>query len=463
MTEPSGPLAEPHRAESLFPLPPTSKFHRSIQQTAASVLAAYLRFKLKSQLNLQPAPHDIQLPPPTPGQKYVLYAHVPFCESLCPYCSFNRFLYQEDRARKYFQRLREEMRRVADLGYRFESLYVGGGTPTILPEELAATIDLSKSLFGIQEVSCETNPNHLTDEIISVLAGRVDRLSVGVQSFDDDLLQQMNRYQKFGSGQQILERIQSVAGRLPALNVDMIFNFPTQTEESLRRDVQFVVESGTEQATFYPLMSSPSVERSMQVLGTVDYQREADYYHILSQELSRAFVPMSAWTYSRKGIAMIDEYIVKYDEYVGTGSGSFSYLNGTLYVNTFSLNEYEKALREGRFPITATRAFAKTERMQYRFMMELFDLMLNKKKFRQDFGLPVELGLFKEMLFMSLLGGLRTDGPDFLRLTHQQRYLLVVMMREFFAGVNRVRDQARHALHPSEQLMCQVDNRIIVP
>ena len=227
--------------------------------------------------------------------------------------------------------------------------------------------------------------------------------------------------------------------------------------------MQFVVDSGAEQATFYPLMSSPSVERSMQVLGTVDYQREADYYHILSQELSRAFVPMSAWTYSRKGIAMIDEYIVKYDEYVGTGSGSFSYLNGTLYVNTFSLNEYEKALREDRFPITATRTFAKTERMQYRFMMELFDLMLNKKKFRQDFGLPVELGLFKEMLFMSLLGGLRTDGPDFLRLTHQQRYLLVVMMREFFAGVNRVRDQARRALHPSEQLMCQVDNRVIVP
>ena len=129
---------------------------------------------------LHTAPVDLKrLPAPQASHTYTLYAHVPFCERLCPYCSFNRFLYQEHRSRAYFQSLRKEMHMVADLGYDFTSLYIGGGTPTILVDELAQTIDLARSLFpGIQEVSAETSPNHISDEMISVLKNRVQRLSV---------------------------------------------------------------------------------------------------------------------------------------------------------------------------------------------------------------------------------------------------------------------------------------------
>ena len=123
------------------------------------------------------------------------------------------------------------------LGYRFTSLYIGGGTPTILIDELCETIDLARELFPIGEVSCETNPNHLTPEIIEKLEGRVQRLSVGVQSFDNELLREMGRYQKFGSGEQIQEKIRQAAPHFPSLNVDMIYNFPNQTEEILRRDL----------------------------------------------------------------------------------------------------------------------------------------------------------------------------------------------------------------------------------
>ena len=151
------------------------------------------------------------------------------------------------------------MRILAELGYRFSSLYFGGGTPTVLPDELVETIDLANELFGIDEVSCETNPNHLTPEIIDLIKDRVQRLSVGVQSFDDGLLKQMNRYEKFGSGAQLLENIRNAAPFFLSLNVDMIFNFPSQTPEILRDDVRLVIESGAQQTTFYPLMTSPSV------------------------------------------------------------------------------------------------------------------------------------------------------------------------------------------------------------
>ena len=71
------------------------------------------------------------MPEAVPGQKYMLYLHVPFCERLCPYCSFNRYVYRDDVARPYFANMRKEMLMLKDLGYDIESIYVGGGTPTV--------------------------------------------------------------------------------------------------------------------------------------------------------------------------------------------------------------------------------------------------------------------------------------------------------------------------------------------
>ena len=111
----------------------------------------------RRNLKLKPASIE-KLPAPVPGHRYMLYAHVPFCEQLCPYCSFNRFPFHEDRARPYFRNLRTEMARLAEQGYDFHTLYIGGGTPTVMIDELCETIDMAHSLFSIDEVSSETNP-----------------------------------------------------------------------------------------------------------------------------------------------------------------------------------------------------------------------------------------------------------------------------------------------------------------
>ncbi|PKO22255.1 MAG: coproporphyrinogen dehydrogenase [Chloroflexi bacterium HGW-Chloroflexi-1] len=415
------------------------------------VLSEYLRHTSKQYLKLKPYAAGA-LPAPLPGRTYTLYAHVPFCERLCPYCSFNRFPFSEYRARPYFKMLREEMRMVAARGYNFRSMYVGGGTPTILVGELAATIDLARELFDIEEVSTETNPNHLVPEVIDQLTDRVQRFSVGVQSFDDDLLRQMNRYDKFGSGDEILERLCAVEGKFRSLNVDMIFNFPSQTEEMLRRDLALAKTTGADQTTFYPLMASPVVRNSLRsTVGQVDYRREADFYRIIADTLTGECMPLSVWTFSRNNGGMIDEYIVDYEDYVGIGSGAFSYLDGSLYVNTFSLRDYQKALAAGRMSVNAAHHFSAPQQMRYCFMMGLFGLRLDKQRFAEDFGVTVERGLFKEMAFMSAAGAFETDDERYLTLTQRGRYLLVAMMREFFVGVNSVRDQARAVLSPEER------------
>lgn len=412
------------------------------------LLTAVLRLELRRSLRLTQASLET-LPSPQQGRSYLLYAHIPFCEQLCPYCSFNRFPFQESLARAYLARLREEMRMVASLGYDFSAMYIGGGTPTVLVDELVKTIDLARELFGITEVSCETNPNHLTPRIAEELEGRVQRLSVGIQSFDDGLLRQMQRYDKYGSGDDILRGLEAVADRFPTLNADMIFNFPSQTPEILTDDVRKIIASAANQTTFYALMTSPSVSRSMSsTVGKVDYTREADYYQLLSDGLSRSFTPVSAWCFSRRAGEMIDEYIVDYEEYVGIGSGAFSHLDGGLYVNTFSLSQYDQRVSRGRMSVSQVRRFSLREQRRYRFMMELFGLKMDKRRFRESFSKSVERAMWLEMAFMRLAGGFDRNDRDIITLTPKGRYLLVVMMREFFSNINDVRDQARSALSP---------------
>ena len=434
------------------------------------MLSGVVRSCTNRFLNLKPT-DDVRMPAPRPGQRYMLYAHVPFCQRLCPYCSFNRFPYCEERAVPYFKNLRREMLMLAELGYDFDSMYVGGGTPTIMIDELCETIDLARATFpSLREVSSETNPNHLIPEYLDKLKGRVQRLSVGVQSFDDGLLKQMDRYDKYGSGEEILERIKVAAPYFLSLNVDMIFNFPAQTEEILRRDLELVIEGGSGQTTFYPLMASKSVEKSLaRTVGAVDYQREGEFYRIIDETLSGGSEPLfthgSAWTFNRilpderaktagndtSGDPMIDEYVVDYEEYPAIGSGGITYLGETLYVNTFSVPDYNAAVESGRMSMMGKTTFSKRNRMRYRFMMQLFGGRLDKEQFRRDFGVSVEAGLPVEMAFMRCAGAFATNTDREITLTAKGRYLTVVMMRQFFIGVNNLRDQARAALPEGER------------
>ena len=267
------------------------------------ILSRLIHTMTKQHLALNPT-SETMMPPANPGQKYMLYMHVPFCERLCPYCSFNRYPFREEVARPYFANMRKEMLMLKDLGYDFESIYVGGGTPTVMIDELCETLDMARDNFNIREVASETNPNHLTQPWLDKLQGRVQRLSVGVQSFDDDLLKQMDRYEKYGSGDVILERIAEAEPYFDSLNVDMIFNFPSQTEDVLMADLEKIALSGCRQTTFSPLYVSSATTRKMAAtLGAMDYDREYRYYQILDGVLAGGDDPLfdrtTLWTFTR--------------------------------------------------------------------------------------------------------------------------------------------------------------------
>jgi menaquinone C8-methyltransferase len=406
-----------------------------------SYLLKVFRFRTRAFLRMDDAPGAVP-PPPSHGSGY-LYLHVPFCEVLCPFCSFHRVQHRHSQAKRYFEALREEVRLYHAAGHRFTGAYFGGGTPTVEPAELAETVRLVRELFGVTEISVETNPKDLRPEVLEPLrAAGVTRLSVGVQSFDDQLLREMERYDKYGSGTETAERIRAVAGMFPTLNVDLIFNQPHQTLASLEQDIAVFRSLGANQVSFYPLMTSPSVTRRMVgSMGLPDQRRLRQFYRTIIARLGNDFPASSAWCFTRRGHGT-DEYIVAADHYVGVGSGSFSYLDGTLYSTTFSLSAYERRIAEGLTGITTCHRLSEVDRMRYSLLVRLFGLHMDDAGVLAQHGPRFFRKLRGELLTLRLLGAARRDERGW-RLNERGMYWLMLMMSAFFESVNHYRDAMR--------------------
>jgi coproporphyrinogen III oxidase-like Fe-S oxidoreductase len=320
---------------------------------------------------------------------------------------------------------------------------VGGGTPTVDSDELIATLDLLRQLSPIRSISIETNPNHLVPQVLERYrdAG-VTRLSVGVQSFDDQLLEKMERRNKYGSGAQVRASIAGAKGIFQTLNIDMIFNLPGQTFETLDRDLDVVRELAVDQVSFYPLMTAPTARHKMErTMGHSDSRlRHAMYERILDRMLDD-YRPSSAWCFSRSQ-GMYDEYIIDQDDYVGIGSGAVSYVGGAMYSTTFSLNHYCRLVEDGRSGITKRQVLGPKERMRYDYLVRLFGGELKRDYVARRHGRAFWWRMAPELIFMRLVGATRHD-PDAIRLTRRGMYCWVLMMAEFFNSVNVVREQMR--------------------
>jgi coproporphyrinogen III oxidase-like Fe-S oxidoreductase len=390
-------------------------------------------------------PQAVPLPAPAPGRHYLLYLHVPYCVTLCPFCSFHRIRFEREDADSYFDCLREDIRRATAAGFRFDEVYVGGGTPTVLPDELFETLRLVRNLHPVDSVSVETNPDDLArDKVLALRDAGVDRLSVGVQSFDDTLLKEMQRYEKYGSGADIRRRLERARGSFPTLNVDMIFNFPHQDEGSIRRDLDILVDDlGADQVSWYPLMPAEGTKQSIRRhLGDLGYAREREMYELIAERmLSAGYRRNSAWCFSRSG-GMADEYIADREEYLGLGSGAFSYLGGTLYSSTFSIPRYKARIGDGESGIERYRALSDREQKRYYLLMQLFGGSLDLAATEERFDGRFRRSLLREIALFETLGAVR-ESDEQLVLTEYGCYVWVVLMREFFAALNNLRDEMR--------------------
>lgn len=407
-----------------------------------------MQYYIDRYLNCDPVVLD-RPPEPQPGHQYLLYAHIPFCKTLCSYCTFHRFLFKEHKAREYFINLRKEMDYVKALGYDFTSMYIGGGTTTILEDELIRTIEHARTLFpGIKEVSCETDPLQIATPTFRNLKGLVDRMSIGVQSFNDDILKMTERYDKFGSGALIYERLQEALELFPTTNVDMIFGFRGQNLEMLQRDMDLLVELNPRQITTYPLMVTSQTRKSVKQTIAAKGIELADQYAVIMNTLGNHYRQLTSWTFGRTHDEGFDEYVVDHDEYLGVGSGAFSFLGSSLYVNTFSLRRYNERIKAGMTGVERRRNFDKHAVLQYRLLLGLFSARLSRKYFREVHGVDLNKALFKEMLGLRIAGAVKDnpEDPDNLIVTDAGKFLGLVMMKAFYSGMDNVRAELRKPL-----------------
>ncbi|HCP60169.1 MAG TPA: coproporphyrinogen III oxidase family protein [Dehalococcoidia bacterium] len=374
-----------------------------------------------------------------------LYIHIPFCRVLCPFCCFNRYLFKEDKAKAYFRNLKQELDFYIQRGYRFSHVYFGGGTPTVLMDELLEFIDYLKEQFEIKEISLETTPPEITPRNVALLqeAG-INRLSIGVQSFDDDILQAMGR--TLCTGEEAKESLLMAQGHFDTLNADFIFNFPFQPIEKFEADIATFKDLGIDQVTFYPLMPSPhkrnALERRFQ---QVDNSQEKRYYDIILRDLySQGYKASTVWCFSREE-RMIDEYIVDFPDYIGIGSGSVSLVKGNFYVNAFSLEHYQELIQSGRLPIIRWRRLSESEYLRYYLLTKLFGMKVDAGLFRRNFHADIHRKLRSELLFLKLAG--LVEGEEIIMVTRRGMYPVNVMMRDFFTALNGLREYCiRHQI-----------------
>ncbi len=300
-----------------------------------------------------------------------MYLHIPFCTTMCPYCPYYKVYYDTALATGFRDALLSEIDLYArEFGKsRFSSLYIGGGTPTLMIEELGQIIDRINVAFDLDGcVAVETTPADVTRRKTRLLKEiGVSYISLGVQSFQEKNLNLLGR-QYDPSGARRAARDVSEGGFVN-YNIDLIFALPNETQHDLEADLLAAVECSPDQITCYPLFTFPyTTVGRFKKLKRLEMPplvvRRKMYYFIHDFLESSGYKRSSVWSFVRSNKHPYSS--VTRDYYVGFGPSAASYTGEGFYFNTFSIADYIKMLSE-RKPVALKMDV--TERMKKVFWL----------------------------------------------------------------------------------------------
>jgi oxygen-independent coproporphyrinogen-3 oxidase len=228
-----------------------------------------------------------------------LYLHIPFCQTKCAYCDFTVVVGRARRQGDYVAALIDEIRSwgraVAPWGARTRTIYFGGGTPSLLdPDQVAALLEACRASFRVEEgaeVSLEANPGTLDLARLRALRGAgVNRLSVGVQVFDDDLLRTLTRLHSADDARRSIADAR--AAGFDNLSVDLIYGLPGQDAAGWRKTLDEAIALGTDHISAYGLTIEPATAFGKKLrngeLSPIDADLAADLYELTDDMLGAA-------------------------------------------------------------------------------------------------------------------------------------------------------------------------------
>jgi oxygen-independent coproporphyrinogen-3 oxidase len=320
-----------------------------------------------------------------------LYVHIPFCKGLCPYCPYCRILYDKKLASEYLEALLKEIDLYKTKVGKVEisSIYIGGGTPTNLIDELGTVLKKIREVFFITgNIGIETSPYDVDGKLVKKLKDYgINLLSLGVQSFQDRFLKMLGRNYSSYDAYKAVET--AISANFDSFNIDFMFDLPGQTVNDLLFDLKEAIARGTTQLTVYPLFTfSYSLAGERQSLKRVKMpgilRRKSFFYAIYDFLLREGFERVSVWGFKKGPSKRFSSVTRNY--YIGLGAGAGSRLPNVFYFNTFSVREYLKALREGSFPIALKMDISESLSRYYWFYWQVYNTYFSFEELKEVFN-----------------------------------------------------------------------------
>jgi len=364
-----------------------------------------------------------------------MYIHIPFCHQICFYCDFNKVFFKDQPVDAYIESIGKELalwKQEGALDHPLETVFLGGGTPTALtPEQLERLLELIHQYVPMAkdvEWSSEANPDELTREKMEVLYnGGVNRLSMGVQTFDQDLLKRLGRTHANDDVLRAVETAREVG--FSNISFDLMYGLPGQTmaqwDETLERAFAFnmphfsayslIIEPKT---VFYNLMVKGK-------LNTVTEDLEGDMYERLMDEMEKHGLHQYEISNFAKPGHESRHNLLYWDneEYIGVGAGAHGYVNGIRYSNHGPLKKYMEPLETGMRPVLdATDVSVKAQMEEEMFLGLRKTAGVNMAHFEEKFGSPLEQ-VYGEILQNEKTKGNLAVERGYVKLTQKGRFV----------------------------------------
>lgn len=321
-----------------------------------------------------------------------LYVHIPFCDSICDYCDFTKLLYNDRFANEYLKSLKRELEEYSP--FYVETIYIGGGTPTSLPYDNLAMLleELSKYSMSVREYTVEANPENLTIEKLKLLKKYgVNRLSIGVQTTDDEVSKKINRGHSFSQVKEAIKNAREIGFK--NINIDLIIGLPNVTKSMFERDLKNIVSLDVDHISCYSLTVHPNTVFYTKNIEepTPEFARELyDFAHEFLAQNGFIHYEVSNWAKHEKYSAHNLTYW-KNDFYYGVGLGASGYLDGKRYKNFSNIQKYGKPNfieEEEKINLNDLRTYQLLTNLRTIFGVDLEyfkntfseDLLVNKKK-----------------------------------------------------------------------------------
>lgn len=273
-----------------------------------------------------------------------VYVHIPFCKSICSYCDFCKLLYNGGFVTQYLNALLKEIKNKYD-GEEVNTLYIGGGTPSALqPKELKYLFEILNTikLTNDYEFTFECNVNDINEELLNTLKSNgVNRLSIGVESFNQNKLKFMERSHTFEDVKKVIELCRKYDFK--NINVDLIYGIPGETLKDLKKDISLLLKLNVEHISTYSLIIEDNTKIGINKMVPISEDVDAEMYEYIVKRLSKKYEHYEISNFAKKGFQ--SRHNLKYwnnEEYYGFGLGASGYVNGLRYENTRSLTKYIK-------------------------------------------------------------------------------------------------------------------------